>query len=157
MKAAFAVLLVLALPSAAWAQSANWMRYNLGQGSAAVDLPAGLFERDSGVSKNGAGHTFATADGRADLSLYALPNRPGRTPARFMAEEFQLPPSSAIYRRVSTNMLAVSGFRGDQIFYVRCNFGRSNLHCVSLNYPAREKRAWDGVVTRISHSLSRAG
>jgi hypothetical protein len=157
MKAMLAALMVLALPMTAAAQSPNWTRYNLGQGSAAVDLPAGLFERDLGPTKNGAGHTFATFDGRADLSLYALPNRAGRTPAEFMAEEFRLPLASATYRRISANMLAVSGFRGDQIFYVRCNFGRRDLHCVSLNYPAREKRNWDAAVTRISHSLSRAG
>jgi len=54
-------------------------------------------------------------------------------------------------------MLAVSGYRGDQIWYARCNFGRTRLHCVALNYPANEKRQWDAIVTRISHSLSGAG
>jgi hypothetical protein len=27
------------------------------------------------------------------------------------------------------------------------------VHCVLINYPAREERAWDGIVTRISLSL----
>ena len=53
-------------------------------------------------------------------------------------------------------MLAVSGYRGDQIWYARCNFGRTRLNCVALNYPASEKRDWDAIVTRISNSLSGA-
>lgn len=28
------------------------------------------------------------------------------------------------------------------------------MHCVYLEYPNREERAWDGIVTRISRSLS---
>ena len=27
------------------------------------------------------------------------------------------------------------------------------MHCVYLQYPEREERAWDGIVTRISRSL----
>jgi hypothetical protein len=28
------------------------------------------------------------------------------------------------------------------------------MNCVLINYPAAEKRQWDGVVTRISHTLA---
>ncbi len=28
------------------------------------------------------------------------------------------------------------------------------MNCVLLNYPAAEKRQWDDVVTRISHTLA---
>jgi hypothetical protein len=150
------VLFVFSLPVATLAQSLNWERYSLGDGTAAVDLPLGVFAVDGGASRRGAGHTFTTADGRADVSLYSIPNHPPRSPAQFLAQDFQLPQSSAIYRRVTGNMLAVSGYRGDQIWYARCNFGPQRLHCVALNYPASEKRRWDAIVTRISNSLSRA-
>ena len=149
-------LLLIVLPSAGLAQSSNWTRYSLGEASASVDLPVDVFAVDAGPARKGAGHTFTTTDGRADVSLYSLPNQPPRSPAVFLKEDFQLPQSSAIYRRVTRNMLTVSGYRGDQIWYARCNFGRTRLNCVALNYPAREKRAWDAIVTRISHSLSRA-
>ena len=33
------------------------------------------------------------------------------------------------------------------------NFG-ARLRCIHLEYPGSEKRAWDDIVTRISHSLS---
>ena len=149
-------LLLIGLPSAGWAQSPNWTRYSLGEANASVDLPVDVFAVDAGPDRKGAGHTFTTPDGRADVSLYSLPNQPPRSPAVFLKEDFQLPQSSQVYRRVTRNMLAVSGYRGDQIWYARCNFGRTRLNCVALNYPASEKREWDAIVTRISNSLAGA-
>jgi hypothetical protein len=44
------------------------------------------------------------------------------------------------------------GGPGDGLtFYSRCNFLASQngkMHCVYLEYPYREERAWDGIVTR---------
>ena len=51
-------------------------------------------------------------------------------------------------------MVTVSGYRDDQIWYARCNFAARNLICLGLNYPARDKRWWDPVVSRMSYSLS---
>jgi hypothetical protein len=48
----------------------------------------------------------------------------------------------------------VSSFKGDKIWYDRCNFSARFIHCVLINYPADEKREWDGIVTRISNTLS---
>jgi hypothetical protein len=45
---------------------------------------------------------------------------------------------------------------GVEVFYSRCNFSTDAggaIHCLDLVYPQVEKRAWDGVVTRISRSL----
>jgi hypothetical protein len=47
----------------------------------------------------------------------------------------------------------VSCTRGDRIWYNRCNRGNGSMNCVLINYPAAEKRQWDGVVTRISRTL----
>jgi hypothetical protein len=151
-----AALLLVTATSVAAAQPPNWTRYSLGEANASVDLPVNVFAVDAGPARKGAGHTFTTPDRRADVSLYSIPNDPPRSPAVFLKEDFQLPQSSAIYRRVTRNMLAVSGYRGDQIWYARCNFGRTRLHCVALNYPASEKLQWDAIVTRISNSLSNA-
>jgi len=60
---------------------------------ASVDLPLDVFAVDAGPARKGAGHTFTTPDGRADLSLYSLPNQPPRSPAVFLKEDFQLPQS----------------------------------------------------------------
>ncbi len=50
----------------------------------------------------------------------------------------------------------MTGTRNDLTFYSRCNFvpkPNGTMHCVYLEYPEREERAWDGIVTRISRSL----
>ena len=39
----------------------------------------------------------------------------------------------------------------------RCNFSQRFVNCILINYPAAEKRQWDGVVTRISHTLASNG
>jgi hypothetical protein len=49
---------------------------------------------------------------------------------------------------------AVSGYKGDKVWYGRCNFSKGFVHCVLINYPAQEERAWDDIVTHISLSLS---
>jgi hypothetical protein len=156
MRATTLVLIwLLAGVASASAQTPEWTRYQLE--GASVDLPLSVFPIDSGPTPQGSGRVLKTVDNRADVSLYSIANQPRRSPATFLRDTFQLPPSAAIYRRVTGDMLAVSGYRGDQIWYARCNFGATRLNCVSLNYPANEKRAWDSIVTRISHSLSRPG
>ena len=64
-------------------------------------------------------------------------------------------PSKLDYIRVTSSFFAVSKYKGDRVLYRRCNFERqpARMHCIDLSYPAREERAWDQTVTRISRSL----
>jgi hypothetical protein len=151
---AFLVLVatLISVPSAA--QEFTWSRYTDPDVGLSVDLPTDLFSDDRGSTETLAGRTFATPDGRADVSLYSIPKRPGDTPKSFLRNHFQLPGSSVVYQRLTDRILAVSGFRGDKIWYARCNFALRRVNCVALNYPASEKLGWDAVVTRISNSLS---
>ena len=153
------LLLVAALFDSvpASAQELAWSRYGDRDIGAAVDIPTSLFTVDRGPSEKLNGRTFATADGRADLSLYSSQTAAGETPRVFLERRFQLPASSLVYRRVTNRIVAVSGFRQDKIWYARCNFASRRVNCVALNYPAEEKRQWDAVVTRISRSLSSPG
>ena len=63
------------------------------------------------------------------------------------------PPAGIIYRRVTPEFFVVSSIRNDRIWYNRCNRSNGAMNCVMINYPAAEKRRWDGVVTRISQTL----
>jgi hypothetical protein len=54
---------------------------------------------------------------------------------------------------VTPRFFAVSSYKGDKVWYDRCNFSERFVHCVLINYPASEEHRWDGVVTRISLSL----
>ena len=74
-----------------------------------------------------------------------------RFPATFLAK--MRPPAGIIYKRITSDFFVVSSIRNDRIWYNRCNRGNGTMNCVLINYPAAEKRRWDGVVTRISHTL----
>ena len=85
------------------------------------------------------------------MTVQTLPNARGDSPAAFLAAKG--PPPGIVYRRVTKTFFVVSSFRDDMIWYNRCNFAGGSANCVLINYPAREKARWDGIVTRISRSL----
>ncbi len=80
------------------------------------------------------------------------PNLANNSPAAFLAKKH--PPSPIQYQRVTPRFFAVSGYKGDKVWYDRCNFSGRLVHCVLINYSAEEEHAWDDVVTRMSLSLS---
>ena len=143
---------VLATPATAAAP--GWQRYSHPESGLSVDIPTAIFERDAGPAEGGPGRKFVTADGRANLTVQALPNVRGDSPAAFLAAKG--PPPGIVYRRVTKNFFVVSSFRDDKIWYNRCNFAGPAAHCVLINYPAAEKARWDGIVTRLSRSLRSA-
>jgi len=142
-------------PASAQAQSHSWTAYRDERGTR-VDYPRDIFSVARGRGEGGVGHVFESGDGRARMHVYSIPNTNALSPAQFLRSRFPTSRSALSYDRVARNFFAVSSRRGDTIVYLRCNFSGSaggTLHCVDLRYPAREKRAWDGVVTRISRSL----
>ena len=119
-----------------------------------VQYPADVFSvaRNRGDS----GRVLTTADGRARIHMYSLPNANALSPAAMMRSQFPGRRSALSYDRVTRNFFAVSKQENGLIYYLRCNFSGNaggTMHCVDIRYPAREKRAWDGIVTRISRSL----
>ncbi len=104
----------------------------------------------------GIGQRFKRADGRADLSVYSLPNEAGETPATYLRHNLRMDRSVLDYTRIARSFFAISSEREGVILYSRCNFskrGRGAIHCFDLVYPQEAKRSWDAVVTRISLSL----
>lgn len=150
MKTTFAAVAAL-LATLSAAQAESWTAYRIAESGTSVDIPVSLFTELAG-KPDGFGQQFRTSDGRADLTVQAVSNGQGLSPAAFLATKS--PPSGIIYKRVAPNFFVVSSIKRDKIWYDRCNFSRGYVHCVLINYPAAEKRQWDRVVTRISHSLS---
>src|ERR1700737_2930722 len=147
------VALGLALPPAmAAAQPINWVRYQVPETGAAVDLPASIFTEEAGKPEAGYGGRFLTSDRRADLTIQSVANDAGLSPAVFLARKN--PPPDIMYKRVTPRFFVVSSFRKGKIWYDRCNFTGRFINCVLINYPAAEKRQWDSVVTRISNTLA---
>jgi hypothetical protein len=118
-----------------------------------VQYPAGIFSVPEGKPEKGIGERLSTEDGRATLSVYSHPNESGDTPASYLSHYLRTPRRQLDYQRVTPAFFAISAVKDDTIYYSRCNFSRSAIHCFDLVYPAREKRAWDAIVTRISLSL----
>jgi hypothetical protein len=141
----------------ATAQSAGapgWTTYANGYGTI-LDFPANLFTVPEGAPPVGNGHRFRTADGRADVSVYTLPNAEHETPRSYLSRHLKSDFSNLDYDRVGDRFFAVSGIVRGKTFYSRCNFEgrRGTMHCLYLDYPAAETRAWDRLVTRMSLSL----
>jgi len=84
--------------------------------------------------------------------VQSFPNLANDSPASFLAKK--RPPPGIVYKRVTPNFFVVSSFRNGKIWYNRCNRANDYMNCILINYPAAEKRQWDGVVTRISRTLS---
>jgi hypothetical protein len=150
----FVVPAILALAfstTAASAQPLQWQRYGIPETGTSVDVPSSVFTEVSG-KPDGYGRSFRTSDSRADLTVQSTPNSNDESPATYLAKKN--PPSRIVYKRITPRFFVVSSFKGDKIWYDRCNFSARFIHCVLINYPANEKRDWDGIVTRISNTLS---
>jgi len=154
----FACVIALGvMPTMALAGDTDWQTYVLPKSGAAVLVPVAVFSRDGGTPEDGLGRRLTTDDGRADLTIQAIPNPANDSPGRFLAK--MQPPSGIVYKRVTPDFFVVSSVRNGKIWYDRCNRSTVSgsgdyMNCVLINYPAAEKRQWDGIVTRISHSLA---
>ncbi|MDD1528046.1 hypothetical protein C7U92_18105 [Bradyrhizobium sp. WBOS7] len=150
MKTMLAAALALSV-TLSGAKAESWTSYRIAETGTSVDVPVSVFTELAG-KPDGYGQQFRSSDGRADLTVQAVSNRQGLSPAAFLARKN--PPSGIIYQRITPRFFVVSSIKRDKIWYNRCNFSRGYVHCVLINYPAAEKRQWDRIVTRISHSLS---
>jgi len=138
-------------PALAVAGDTEWRRYVIPSTGTSVEMPVSIFSSDAGPPEGGTGRKFFTEDRRADLTVQSVPNPANDSPAAFLARK--QPPAGIIYKRITPDFFVVSSIRNDRIWYNRCNRGKGTMNCVLINYPAAEKRQWDGVVTRISHTL----
>jgi len=148
-----AVAALISIGNASAAKPINWERYVVAETGTSVDIPTSVFTEDAGKPKGAYGKQFLTSDGRANLTVESLDNENGVSPATFLARKN--PPKHIVYKRVTPRFFVVSSFRNNKIWYDRCNFAASTISCVLINYPAAEKREWDGIVTRISNTLGK--
>jgi hypothetical protein len=138
-------------PTVTDAGGTEWRRYVIPSTGASVDVPVSIFSRIAEPTEGGTGRRFFTDDNRADLTVQSVSNAANDPPATFLATK--RPPPDIIYKRITPDFFVVSSIRKDRIWYNRCNRGNGAMNCVLINYPAAEKRSWDSVVTRISHTL----
>jgi hypothetical protein len=139
-------------------RASGWGRYRDRNFGMTFDFPAHVFSLKS-AEQGGQDVVFSTPDGRARIRLFALANEANDTPRRYLSRMAKPGEGRFTYVRTTSRFFVASGTRDGTIFYRRCNFSASADHraaCFQMDYPRREKRAWDGVVTRISLSLAAA-
>ena len=160
-RGALAALAVVVSPVSAAAQPVDepgWTTYADGYGTV-LDFPAHVFTQAEGAPPVGSGRRFRTADGRAEVSIYTLANAEHATPRSYLSRHLKSDFSNLDYDRVGDRFFAVSGIVRGKTFYSRCNFEgrRGAMHCLYLDYPARQTHAWDALVTRMSRTLRADG
>jgi len=153
MKFGFYVMMAVSLaPLAVAAQPAPWRDFVVPESGAVAQIPTDIFSEEGGPLDSGHGRRFFTADRSANLTVQSIPNDANDSPAVFLAKKN--PPSDVRYKRITSRFFVVSSYRENKIWYNRCNFAGRFINCVLINYPAAEKRQWDGVVTRISNTFA---
>jgi hypothetical protein len=119
-----------------------------------MDFPRAIFSTADGDAGEGMLRKYRTPDGRAKVAVWTQRNTRRDTPADYLRRTFVIPRATLDYERFTPEFAVVSGVYGSRIYYIRCNLSpRDNLHCFDLAYPEREKKTWDGIVTRMSRSL----
>jgi hypothetical protein len=134
----------------------DWQTFLVPEFGTTVEYPAGIFSVPDGKAEKGIGRRFSSADGRSVLTIYTCENEDGDNPTSYLKNNLRVARSALDYEEVTRSFFAISSTRQGLIFYSRCNFSTDAggaIHCIDLVYPQAGKRAWDGVVTRISLSL----
>jgi hypothetical protein len=132
----------------------RWATYTNARFGTTADYPADIFDVRERPPENGDGQSFRRKDDRARLSIYGHYNVEADTSKSYL--EKYVNQQGVSYRRVTARSYIISGTREGDIFYERCNFPENRdgiINCVSVNYPAQEKTAWDPIITRLSKSL----
>jgi hypothetical protein len=99
---------------------------------------------------------FISPDGRASLTTRQANAR--RIAMNSQMDEIASHPGEEItYQRRGSSWIAVSGYRGDQIFYRKSNLacGGRSWHHVELLYPREQKRQMDHTVTYIARGMTK--
>jgi hypothetical protein len=130
----------------------GWVRFEIPESGASVEIPTSIFSEESGKLETGYGSRFTTPDQRADLTVQSIINTEEFSPAEYLASKN--PPRQIAYKRITPRFFVVSDIREGKTWYDRCNFVGRFINCVLINYPADEERQWDDVVTRISLTLA---
>ena len=131
----------------------EWRKFIIPSTGASAEIPISVFIEEAELPDGGIGRRFYTDDRRADLTVQSVANPANDSPATFLAKKN--PPAGIVYKRVTPSFFAVSSIRKDRIWYNRCNRTVGYMNCIMINYPRAEKRQWDSVVTRISHTLAK--
>jgi hypothetical protein len=131
----------------------EWHTYTNERFGSTADVPGDWRPGEPPV--NGDGLEFTSPDGQASIIVSGALNNEGTTDEAMAIYGVPNEGEVITYSRHSQRSIVVSGTRGDRIFYRKTILSCRALvwNSVSLEYPASEKKAFDGLVTRVANSL----
>jgi hypothetical protein len=89
------------------ARELGWRTFEVPNFGTSVQYPADIF-RSVGSAEKGTGERFESADGRAVLSIYSLPNEAGETPTGYLRDNLRMSRSALDYMKVTRSFFAIS-------------------------------------------------
>jgi hypothetical protein len=121
-----------------------------------VDLSGGLLAQYRAVTSPD-GITLTSPDGGVVVEVFGSWNETDRTLGSVVTQyKREVPDARFTYEWQGANAAVLSGYQGDDIFYVRIAMSRdrSRAAVLSMIYAAELKQHLDAVVSRLSRSLS---
>jgi hypothetical protein len=145
----------------AYAQDAGWRTYVNERFGSRIDYPASIFHPEP-PPENGDGRRFKARD--AEFTISAGYNVISDTLQSLEKSLRQPEPGSpadfanVTYRLSKGDVLVLSGFRGDKVYYDKFVFTRDQetIHHFAITYPASAKNIYDPIVERMSKSMGYA-
>ena len=101
------------------------------------------------------GRKFVSPDGTAWLAVYAAALADSSSRNHMNAIAYRNGETITYHRR-ARNWIAVSGLKGNRIFYRKSNLAcrGSRWHTIEMEYPAADKQKMDSLVTHIAHGIN---
>jgi hypothetical protein len=148
---ALAGALLLIASSPAWTQS--FRTYVNARFGTTAEVPAAW--KPDPPPANGDGRVFRSPDGRASISVYGSLQASESIEEEMRTYEEPQSGEKITYHWRGPHAVVVSGTRGHTIFYAKHVLGCADRvwNHVLIEYPAREKAAYDLLVTRVAGSL----
>jgi hypothetical protein len=163
MRYLMSVFLALAvLAGTARAQDSNWRTYVNERFGSRIEYPADIFSPQP-PPENGDGRRFKARDA-AEFTISAgynvIPDTLQSLEDSLRHPEAGSPDDYAnvTYRLSKGNVLVLSGFRGDKVYYDKFVFTKDQgtIHHFAITYPASAKSTYDPIVERMSKSMGYA-
>src|SRR6266542_2952592 len=152
MGKALLIVLILVLTATAADARRRGHRHYGGHGFYPMEMPPDWQRQPP--DPNWHGRRFLSPDGQSWLAAYSSPADRGALAAHLKEVAF-VEGEEITYLQGERSWIAVSGFKGDRIFYrkVVLACAGKTWRQIAFEYPAQAKRALDELVSRVSRAL----
>lgn len=144
---------------AAQAGDGDWTVYSNARFGTVADVPADGFTADPAPA-NGDGRSWTSGDGLGHISVYGSHMAVARDFAGYRAFALDAAREGGVditYSAAKTGWFAWSGFKGDEIVYMKAELDEGCaapiVHHIYLRYPKNQREAYAPIVKRMAHSL----